>query len=342
MPTEQKANDSGEILALAYRPRKLSSLFGQGAMVSAIRKQVASRTPPAFLFHGGTGCGKTTVARILAVSFQCEHHPPEKWGDPCDECWSKWDEFAIHEINASETSGVEEIGNIAQLSRYRPTPPSKKRVIIMDEAQLMTRNAQNLLLKYFEPEKSKYIVWVICTTEPPKILPTLRRRCMIYQVKALSFDSKERFVKAMAKRAGIAVTSAFIDKLHEAQIGSPALVLMALEKFASGMPLEECVSGIDGSGADSLQICKAVTSGNWSTLKGHLGKATADDARWIRASVLGWLRGFLARSSNPKERKVIADSLVELSGFAPMEDSLLSHWLWGTLHHICSRFSAGV
>ena len=139
-----------EILSLALRPRTLSGLVGQKNLTTAIRAQMRSkRRPRAWMFTGQSGGGKTTIASIVALSLQCEHQTPDTWGDPCEVCWKQRSDYSILEINASEVSGVEEIGKIASDSKLRPMPPSKYRVYILDEAQLLTNNSQSLLLKPF-------------------------------------------------------------------------------------------------------------------------------------------------------------------------------------------------
>ena len=326
------------ILTLSRRPTNLSALVGQKKLVDAIRKQIATRTPSAFMFSGNSGVGKTTIARILAVAFQCDHQ--KLWGDPCSKCWEGQSEFAISEVNASELNGVEDMARVAEMSKFRPLPPSKRRVIILDEAQMLTGNAQNLLLKYFE-ESTKHTVWIICTTVPNKILVTLRRRCMAYQIKGLSYEDQEAFLKVEAKAAGVTQPiGPLVEHAKEAQISAPALLLMALEKYASGLSASESVTGGEQSQAESLAICKAVTSGNWVKLKQTMTSVTAEDVRWIRASVSGWLCGCLRREGSPKQREKLALSMLELiDTSAPFDGVLLMHWLWARLHKICGRFS---
>jgi DNA polymerase-3 subunit gamma/tau len=310
-------------------------LIGQRNLVRAIRNQVAKRMPQAWLFHGPSGTGKTTLARIVALSYQCQQQ--KQWGQPCDECWKNWDSLAIHEINASEVNKVEDMREVVERARYRPLPPSSKRVFILDEAQRLTTQAQNLLLKPFE-EPAESTIWIICTTEPGKILATLKRRCMTYALRPLTMDDTEKFLKHYVEKLGIETdTAQLTDAVHQANISSPAMLLMVLDKLAAKMPIVEAVAGIGD--ASSLAICKAVSGGDWSSLRAELLKLSNDDARFLRASVGGWLRGILLKDPSPSRQRMMAQSLSELMGDAPLDDTILMPWLTAKLYQITERFS---
>jgi replication-associated recombination protein RarA len=323
-----------EILSLALRPQRLSDMLGQKVVVDAIRKQMAARPPRSFMFSGGPGLGKTSIARIIAVALQCPHQT--LWGDPCQECRGKSGQFAIQEVNASECNGVEEIAQIAETSKYEPMPPSLKRVIILDESQRISSAGQGLLLKYFE-DPPEFVTWIICTTDPQKIIAPLQRRCMKYTLKPLSIRGVEFLLERSAKKIGLTRDwHPLAEQLHTHSIGSPALVLMALEKYAAGASETEAID----SGADpvnSLAICKAVSNGDWITARKHLLQVVPEDSRYIRASVMGWMRGWLFKEGSPVKADKVATCLQELSGMAPLEDSLLHSWLIATLYQVCRR-----
>lgn len=318
-----------ELLTLSARPRKLSDLIGQEKVAGALLKQFTKgRKPQALLFHGASGTGKTTLARIVAYSMQCSH---AEWGSPCEACWAQT--WAIHEINASESLGVAEAKEIAEQARYAPAPPSRYRVIILDEAQQISKQGQNLLLKPFE-EPASTTLWVICTTEPVKILSTLRRRCVDYALQPLSSDDVKRLLKSAAVRIGVPIPELkpLYIALRDQEVTSPALILMSLEKFVSGIPALQAVVQTDVA-AETIHICRAVVSGNTRELVKLLKMVKPEASRFVRASVTGYMRSVLLNGNSVSTSAVKA--LEELTGMAPLEDGLLLHWLTAKLMKIC-------
>jgi DNA polymerase III subunit gamma/tau len=326
---------SEAILSLSLRPQSFDVMVGSVSLTSAIRKQVGSRAPQAWMFSGPSGSGKTTIARIMAIAYQCTHQ--KEWGNPCQDCVANSRNFNIFEINASEVNGVEEITQVAQSSRLLPMQPSQRRVYILDEAQRLTSQAQNVLLKYFE-DAPKTTVWIICTTEPSKILATLKRRCLLHNVKPLSMEDTEKLVKKACKVTGTDKDpKVLLEALYEADVNTPATVLMAVEKWVSGTTAKEAIN-TEASSVNTLRVCKAVSNGDWLTLRKELKGMAAEESRLVRSSVAGWLKGWLLREVDPKKRMVLASSILELlSSNSPLDDPALSVWLTARLYEICRK-----
>src|ERR1700722_3021808 len=133
------------VLALAMRPRSLDDLIGADALVSRIRRRMASgRIPNSWLFCGQTGGGKTTTARIIANALQCTHQ--KVFGAACSRCWKHRKDYDIVEINAARVRGVEAIEAVTDSYVINPLPGSKYRIYILDEAHMLLDHSQNFML----------------------------------------------------------------------------------------------------------------------------------------------------------------------------------------------------
>ena len=303
-------------------------------MVVALREQMKKRPSQAIMLVGGTGTGKTTVAKIIAVALQCDHQ--KEWGDPCAECWAMKDEFNIHEKNASDENGADAAREAVELARFKPMV-GKKRVIILNEAHKITSAAQNILLQptEFPP---LHTVWIICTSEGNKIIPTLRRRFSTFELSPLSDMSLEVLLKRGAKEINLKQDIApLLERLIQDEVKSPGVVLMALEKYAGGLTAAASV-GESASEGEAFELCKAVTAGNVRAMFAELQNIRPEHARLLRASVSGWMRGCLWREKNTNRLSALADGLSLLNdGRAPLDDKSLMFWMTGVLYKITAK-----
>ena len=326
-----------QILTLSGRPQTFDQLIGQKHMVDLIRTRYKSgRLPPALMFVGESGAGKTTVARIIATSLQCKHQ--ETFGNPCEACRRNRAKFDIIEINASESSSGTEVEQIIVGANYTPKPPSRKRVYMFDEAQKLKGAAQSVLLKYFEDSPSS-TVWIICTTEPGKILRTLRRRCFTYTIPNLGMKGVASLVERTIKQAGQKKDAEpLTEALLEAGITSPGFVVLATEKYLDGETAEKASQvGLDSS-LDTLRICRAVVKGDWDTVKQQLFAANPEDSRAVRGAVSGYLKSILLGSDIGSAAKRAADAIVELTKINTYEDGLQLSATIAALYRLCMLF----
>ena len=167
-----------DLLTLAHRPARFADLVGQDGVRVVLQALVfAHDMPPALLFGGGPGTGKTSAARILAAALNCA--APTN-GDCCAACPSclairSGQSLSVHEIDAANDGGVAEMRALKELAQFASS--AQWRVILLDEAQAMSRQAFNALLKVLE-EPPPFTVFLLLTTEPDKIIETVRSRAM--------------------------------------------------------------------------------------------------------------------------------------------------------------------
>lgn len=328
---------SSRVLSISARPKRFSEMVGVGRIANSIRNQVKTgRIPNAWMFIGESGAGKTTLARILAVSLQCTHQ--EKFGNPCDDCLKLQSSFDITEINASKVSGVEEIESAISGASYAPRSPSLKRVYLLDEAQRLSTAAQNLLLKPFEdfPDST---VFIICTTEPGKILKTLRRRCMTYTIPPLGIESMQKLVSRLLERVkSRREPEPLAEALLELNVTSAGFVAVAVEKYEQGEDAEAAAQVAFDSAINNLDVCRAVIKGDWNTVKAAIKNATSEDAASLRASVAGYMKTVLLDSDlESKRARLMAECIKELSSGFSYETTVAS--MVAALYNCCKKMS---
>lgn len=324
-------------LSIAARPRRFHDLIGQREIIHQIRGQIASgRLPAAWLFAGPSGVGKTTLAKIVALSLQCRHQ--KKFGNPCSDCMRNLAAFDIVEINAAEASGIDETEGVISGAFFTPRPPSRYRVYLFDEAQGLSAASQRALLKYFE-ESPRTTVWMICTTEPEKISLTLRRRCISYNIPGLKQDRVGELVSRLIKNSGQKADAEDLsDRLRRFGVTSPGWITMAVEKYLAGESAEKAAQVGRETATDTLKLCRAAISGDWDVVRGVLAKANPNEARAIRASVAGYFRAVLLRAEEESKARRAAEAVETLAKVSVYEDGLQFSALASALFSICRKF----
>jgi DNA polymerase-3 subunit gamma/tau len=201
------------VSARKYRPATFDSVVGQHHITNTLKNAISSHhLAQAFLFCGPRGVGKTTCARILAKTINCQNITPEV--EACNECescrsFNSNSSFNIHELDAASNNSVEDIRNLVEQVRYAPQT-GKYKIYIIDEVHMLSNQAFNAFLKTLE-EPPSYAIFILATTERHKIIPTILSRCQIFDFNRIRIEDMVRHLGNIAQKESI---QAEPDALH--------------------------------------------------------------------------------------------------------------------------------
>ena len=216
-------NKNNKVLALKYRPSTFDELIGQEVMVETIKNSILSnKTPNAYLFTGIRGVGKTTTARIVAKALNCingvEKICKENLCENC-EAISNSNHIDVLEMDAASKTGVDDVRDLIEFSRYGPTS-AKYKIFIIDEVHMLSKQAFNALLKTLE-EPPEYLKFIFATTEIKKIPITVVSRCQRFDLSRIKSSDLFDFLKQISlKEKGLISDDALklIVKISEGSV----------------------------------------------------------------------------------------------------------------------------
>ena len=275
-----------QVLARKWRPKTFADLVGQEHVVKALRNALEKgRLHHAYLLTGTRGVGKTTIARILAKSLNCEH--PEE-GEPCGQCQSCRDidtgRFVdLLEIDAASNTGIDNIREVLENAQYAPTA-GKYKVYIIDEVHMLSKSAFNAMLKTLE-EPPEHVKFILATTDPHKVPVTVLSRCLQFVLRNMTAQQVADHLAHVLDSEQIPYETPALALLGRAAAGSMRDALSLLDQaiaMGSGKVAEQDVRQMIGA-VDKRYLYELLQS-----IAGQNGAALMNQAREMAERAVGF------------------------------------------------------
>ena len=228
-------DDKFIVSARKYRPQNFSTVVGQAHITTTLKNAIKNnQLAHAFLFCGPRGVGKTTCARILAKTINCENQTPD--GEACNTCnscvsFDAGTSMNIHELDAASNNSVDDIRSLVEQVRFAPQA-GKYKVYIVDEVHMLSSSAFNAFLKTLE-EPPPYAIFILATTEKHKILPTILSRCQIFDFKRITNNDTIDHLQEICDKEKIVAEKAALHVIAQKSEGCMRDALSILDKIVS-------------------------------------------------------------------------------------------------------------
>ena len=276
-------------LYLKYRPKTFADVKGNETVIASLQGLLSNidECPHVFLLHGNTGCGKTTLGRILAEQLGCVGSD-------------------LKEIDSADFRGIDTVREIGKNCQYKPLE-GRCRVWIIDECHKLTGDAQNAFLKRLE-DTPKHVYFILCTTEPEKLIAAIKGRCQQFQVQPLSDSQMLGLLRGIVRKEGQTLEKEVYEQIIQDSLGHSRNALQILEQVLT-LPSEkrlEAVKRIVEEQSQIIELCRALLkNASWKEVAVILTGLKGQDAETIRRTVLGYCQAVLLKGENPQAALII-------------------------------------
>lgn len=256
-------------------------------VVASLRPLVEGKDPPhAYALVGPSGCGKTTVGRLIAKALGVEGED-------------------YREVDSADFRGIDTIRDIRHAAQYRALKGTR-RCWLLDECHRLPGLSQDALLKGLEDPPS-HCFYVLCTTEPDKLLPTILSRCVQFQVYPLTEEEMVRHLNRVTRREGAEVSREALRRIAGSSQGRPRAALTMLQKLlANGDAGEAALASVEDAKARSIDLCRELLKpSGWKSVAAILSGLKDEDPESVRRAVLGYAAAVLVRGENDRAGLVL-------------------------------------
>ena len=309
-----------EVLARKYRPQKFSELAGQEHVSRTLQNAIDSgRVAHAFLFTGARGVGKTSTARIMAKTLNCEKGVTHEPCNVCPQCIeiTKGTSTDVFEIDGASNNGVDDVRDLRDNIKYLPSH-SRYRIIIIDEVHMLSTNAFNALLKTLE-EPPEHVKFIFATTEPHKLPVTILSRCQRFDFKRVSLPKIIARLREIAEKESVTISDASLALIARKGDGSMRDSLTAFDQvlaFCGNSVSDEDVATLLGSIDRRLlaEISGAVFTGDTQTVLAGVKQVdlVGYNMRQFCQELIEHFRNLLVIRSVKKPEEILELTMAEL------------------------------
>ncbi len=300
-------------LPVKYRPKAWDGVLGQASTVKSLRAVLKNQTKRSFLFTGQSGTGKTTLARILAAEVGCE---PQN----------------LLEVDAATHTGIDAMRNVTSGLPYKAFGASAVKVVIVDEAHSISKQAWQSLLKSVE-EPPDHVWWIFCTTEPGKIPATIKTRCAAFQLQPVSVDLLMDLLEQVAEKEGFSTPEDVLAVIARQSLGSPRQALTYLGQCYHCRTAKDALPVLQRAdeAGEAIDLARALVKGGltWAKAMKLLEPVREQSPESIRLMILAYMTTIAFSAGSDK----VAGQTLELmdsfstpynssEGFAPLLLSL--------------------
>jgi DNA polymerase-3 subunit gamma/tau len=322
-----------------WRPQRFSDMAGQTHITRTLQNALMNeKFSHAYLFTGPRGTGKTSVAKIVAKAVNCEKAPAP---EPCNECAvcrgiTDGSLSDVIEIDAASNNGVDEIREIRENVKYAPSV-ARYKVYIVDEVHMLSQGAFNALLKTLE-EPPSHVIFILATTEPHKIPPTIISRCQRFDFKRISLDAIQERLNYIVHEQGIEMdekASALIAKASEGGMRDALSILDQAAAYGNGAVTEDIVLEVTGMVSERMlseivrstldrDVVKAIRAID------EIVKAGKDPERFME-DLIFYYRDLMLYKASP-ELEEIRDKTMTDESFAQIAERIEAERIHESIH----------